>query len=75
MYDITKPTRDEFQRVAEDTQLFQIITIDGNELRYQARTATGQPYDGFTLKKQAGQPNELIEQVPATPARLRAEGK
>lgn len=71
MYDVGKPPRDEFQRVAEDTQLFQIITIDGNELRYQARTATGQPYDGFTLKKEAGKTNELVEQVPSTPERLR----
>ena len=71
MYDVGKPTRPEFQRVAEDTQLFQIITVDGNELRYQARTATGQPYDGFTLKKQTGQPNELVEQIPNTPERLR----
>ena len=72
MYDIGKPTRPEFQRIAEDTQLFQIITIDGNELRYQARTATGQPYDGFTLVKKPGVANQLIEQVPATPARVRA---
>lgn len=71
MYDVGKPPREEFQRVAEDIQLFQIITIDGNELRYQARSATGQPYDGFTLKKEAGKPNELIEQVPNTPQRLR----
>ncbi|WP_373651190.1 fibronectin type III domain-containing protein [Schlesneria sp. DSM 10557] len=72
LYDIGKPIRPEFQRVAEDTQLFQIITVDGNELRYQARTATGQPYDGFTLVKKSGEVNQLIEQVPSTPARLRA---
>ena len=71
MYDVGKPPRTEFQRVAEDTQLFQIITVDGHELRYQARTATGQPYDGFTLKKKPGEPNEFIEQVPDTPTRLR----
>jgi len=29
------------KRVAEDTQLYQIITIDGDELRYVARTAIG----------------------------------
>lgn len=71
MYDVGKPVRMEFQRVAEDTQLFQIITVDGNELRYEAITATGQPYDRFVLKKRPGEPNELIEQVPETPARLR----
>lgn len=71
MYDVGKPTRPEFQRVAEDTQLFQVISIDGNELRYKALTATGQPYDGFTLKKQSGGANELVEQVPETPNRIR----
>ena len=71
MYDLGTPLRTEFRRVAEDVQLFQIITIDGDELHYVARTATGQPYDGFTLKKRDNQPNELIEQVPDTPQHLR----
>jgi 3',5'-cyclic AMP phosphodiesterase CpdA len=71
MYDLARPKRAEFQRVAEDTQLFQIITIDGDELRYRACTATGRPYDGFTLKKRDGRPNELVEEVPPTPERLR----
>ena len=71
MYDLGRPVRIEFHRVAEDTQLFQVITIDGDELRYVARTATSQLYDAFTLKKRDGQPNELIEQVPDTPQRVR----
>ncbi len=71
MYDLGTPVRTEFRRVGEDVQLFQIITIDGDELHYAARTATGQPYDGFTLKKRDGRPNELIEQVPGTPQHLR----
>lgn len=71
MYNLSKPKRPEFERVAEDTQLFQIITVDGDELRYRACTATGRNYDGFTLKKRDGQPNELIEQIPDTPERLR----
>ena len=71
MYDLGTPLRTEFRRVAEDTQLFQIISIEDDELHYVARTATGQPYDGFTLRKRNGQPNELIEQVPNTPQRIR----
>jgi 3',5'-cyclic AMP phosphodiesterase CpdA len=51
-------------RTAEDTQLFQIITVDGNELRYTARTATSRLYDEFTLVKRAGQPNQLVESLP-----------
>jgi len=71
MYDLEKPFRPQFQRVAEDVQLFQVISIDGGELRYEARTATGALYDGFTLRKRAGLPNEMIEQIPVTPQRLR----
>jgi 3',5'-cyclic AMP phosphodiesterase CpdA len=59
-------------RAAEDTQLYQIISIDGDELKYEARTAIGELYDGFTLKKREGQPNELIDQIPNTPERLRS---
>ncbi|MBX3745822.1 MAG: metallophosphoesterase [Verrucomicrobiae bacterium] len=62
-------------RRAEDTQLFQVITVDGDELRYQARTATGRLYDAFTLRKRPGRPNALLESLPpehrrppATPA-------
>ncbi|MBL9203050.1 MAG: metallophosphoesterase, partial [Opitutaceae bacterium] len=51
-------------RTAEDTQLFQLITVDGAELRYEARTATSRLYDAFTLRKREGQPNELIETLP-----------
>lgn len=51
-------------RRAEDTQLFQVITVDGDELRYQARTATGRLYDAFTLRKRAGLPNALLEVLP-----------
>lgn len=62
MYDITS---DEWAvRTAEDTQLFQIITVDGDELRYAARTATNRLYDAFTLKKRPGQANALIEALP-----------
>jgi 3',5'-cyclic AMP phosphodiesterase CpdA len=52
-------------RTAEDTQLFQVITVDGDELRYVARTATSRLYDQFTLRKQAqGEANLLIEALP-----------
>jgi hypothetical protein len=58
-------------RVAEDTQLYQIIHVDGDTLRFEARTAVGEVYDAFTLRKRAGQINELIDQTPTTPARRR----
>lgn len=71
MYDVTN---DFAIRSAEDTQLYQIIDVDGDEIRYQARTATGRLYDAFSLRKRAGQPNELIETLPAE-RRRKAAGK
>ncbi len=68
MYELGR--RPFMRRAAEDTQLYQIITVDGEELRYEARTAIGQPYDAFTLHKREGKVNELIEQVPNFPERL-----
>ncbi|HPD29110.1 MAG TPA: metallophosphoesterase family protein [Phycisphaerae bacterium] len=71
MYDLSPASRAEVRRSAEDTQLYQIVSIDGPVLRYEARTATGDLYDAFTLKKRAGQLNEMIEQVPNVPERRR----
>jgi 3',5'-cyclic AMP phosphodiesterase CpdA len=71
MYDLGR--RPFMNRAAEDTQLYQIISIDGDELRYEARTAIGEVYDGFTLKKREGQPNELVDHIPNTPERLRTK--
>jgi hypothetical protein len=71
MYDVGR--RPYMRRVAEDAQLYQIITIDGGELRYEARTAVGNVYDAFTLRKRTGQPNELIERIPEIPENRRPE--
>ncbi len=71
MYDILRQPH--MRRAAEDTQLYQIITIDGETLEYEARTATGEPYDGFVLRKRPGATNELIERVPEVPERLRGK--
>ncbi len=57
-------------RAAENTQLFQVITIDHDTLRYKAMTVTGQLYDEFDLVKTDGQANRLIDKIPpGTPER------
>ncbi|MFP4096381.1 MAG: fibronectin type III domain-containing protein [Cyclobacteriaceae bacterium] len=55
------------ERRAANTQLFQIISIEGDKLHYQAFTATGELYDAFTLEKRAGRPNLLVNRVPDSP--------
>jgi 3',5'-cyclic AMP phosphodiesterase CpdA len=54
-------------RAAEDTQLYQIIRVDGDKLRYEARTVTGDLYDAFDLEKKGKGVNYLVERVPKTP--------
>ncbi len=62
------------RRAAQNTQLYQIISIDDDKLRYEARTATGELYDAFRLKKQPGKLNELVDEIPDTPERLGDDG-
>lgn len=51
---------------ATQTQLYQVIHIDGNELTYRAMTATGELHDEFILRKRNGEPNELIKSMHRT---------
>jgi hypothetical protein len=68
MYDF-KPTnwesyQAELDRKAEDTQLFQVIRVEGDTMKVQAFTATGQLFDAFDLIKQEGRPNRLVDRTP-----------
>ena len=54
----------EVSRVASGVQLFQVIHVSPESIRYEARLATGQLYDAFTLKKDEDGKSELIEQIP-----------
>lgn len=51
-------------RAAENTQLFQVIRIEGDTLHYEAYTAVGELYDAFDLikgKGEDGRPNQFVE--------------
>jgi len=54
-------------RMAQDTQLFQVIRIDGDRLVYESRTARGVLHDSFELRKRKGRPNQMIDHTPKTP--------
>jgi 3',5'-cyclic AMP phosphodiesterase CpdA len=51
-------------RAAENTQLFQVISITNNTLHYEALTVTGELYDSFDLIKREGASNLLVEKFP-----------
>ena len=59
MYEITKGKY--AKTFGENKQLYQIIDVDDDKMRFRAFTAIGELYDEFILKKVAGKPNMLIE--------------
>jgi len=68
MYDVSNdPWMD---RKARNTQLFQIISVNGDVLSFQSFTANGELYDAFDLEKRKDKPNKLINRIPATRERL-----
>ena len=60
MYSLNEDT-DWMKASAAGTQLYQLIRIDGDKLHYQARTAKGDVYDEFELRKQTDGRNIMIE--------------
>jgi len=59
MYELAE--RRWMDRCAEDTQLYQIISIDRDVLRYEAHTVTGELFDAFALVKRPNGTAMLIE--------------
>jgi 3',5'-cyclic AMP phosphodiesterase CpdA len=51
-------------RAAENTQLYQIISIHRNKLIYEAKTVTGELYDSFEIIK-----NKFNNKIPELPER------
>lgn len=69
MYKLNPNAWDDFEgadrdRGAENTQLFQVISIDGDTLSFESYTATGELYDAFDLIKSGeDMPNRFIERM------------
>jgi len=70
MYMIGDSAPETMDRLAEDTQLFQVIEFTPEKIIYQARTVTGQLYDAFNIERQADGSKRVIDNRPDTPQRL-----
>jgi 3',5'-cyclic AMP phosphodiesterase CpdA len=51
-------------RVAEQTQMYQVITVDADRMLVEARTSDGELYDSFELIKQRGRANRQVDRIP-----------
>lgn len=68
MYDLGEVSEWAVRR-AEDTQLYQVIRVEGERLRFEAYTATGELYDAFELMREGNARALLVDHVPGTPER------
>lgn len=67
MYLVSDYARKNMAKVAEDTQLYQVINIEADQLSYESRTVTGKLYDAFTVqRKQNG--SKVLQNVPVAAA-------
>lgn len=55
---------DWLERVASNTQLYQLVHIEGKKLKYEAYTATGVLYDAFELSKRKNGTNRFKDLTP-----------
>ena len=63
-----KQEKEWIDRSAEGLQLYQILHVDQDKIRYEAYTTTGKLYDAFDLIKRGnGKPNKLVDRTPDTP--------
>ncbi|WP_343704278.1 metallophosphoesterase family protein [Chitinophaga sp.] len=53
------------QKTGSYTQLFQLVHVKGNKLRYESYTATGELFDAFELEKKKGSGNIFTNKAPA----------
>jgi len=63
MYDLTGDRW--MDRAGQDIQLYQVISVTPDTLRYRAMTVTGDLYDAFDLVKREGAVNVLIDRAPS----------
>jgi hypothetical protein len=70
MYRLGPTVKQEMSRVAESTQLYQIIRVSSAKIRYEAYTVTGELYDAFELTKNRDGSNRFINVRVSAPERL-----
>ena len=61
MYSVGDSAKANMDKTAENTQLYQIVSVDGDVLKYEALTAVGDLYDSFELRKQPDGSSKLVK--------------
>ena len=62
-------------RVAEDTQMYQVVRVDTDTIAVESRMATGDLYDAFALEKRPDGTSRLVESSDVLPASRVCDGR
>lgn len=73
MYGLNSRARTQPDKTAEATELYQVIDVDGDRLKFRTFTASGQLYDGFDLERRVDG-NHLTETSEPTIAQRTCNG-
>ena len=65
MYNVREEAKKTMQKTGQNKQLYQIITVNGSRLKYEAFLVTGELYDSFELQKNPDGTNTFIRQPEA----------
>ncbi len=63
LYDIGFSSK--MDKLATNTQMYQLVDVSNDSIRYRAYTSDGTPFDGFTIHKDAGGHRSVTENAPA----------
>lgn len=64
MYLVSEEAREEMTRVGEEVQLYQVIAVEEDRLRFESRTVSGQLYDAFDIRRLQDGRNALVDRMP-----------
>lgn len=64
MYLVSDAAREHHERLGEDVQLYQIVRVEADRLRFESRTVTGQLYDAFDIRRLPDGRNQLVDRLP-----------
>lgn len=70
MYELNAANVREMHRAADYSQLYQMVSVKADRIRFESRLVTGELYDGFELIKPVGQAKgRMVNIPPQVPAR------
>jgi hypothetical protein len=65
MYLAADRARQQLDRIGEDVQLYQVVHVAPDRLRFESRTATGRLYDAFDIVRKPDGHKKMVDRMPA----------